>query len=642
MMLLPSILAISYSYLSIVIMGKPSNERFIRERHFKNLSLITATSSNVANRNQRTKLNHSKIPKYAESLTIPPVLHDAAIDSFVEIAIRQINQQVLPKGYPRTTLWAYGRPKDPSTFRHPTGTIETVKDQTLHVSWINQLVNNPESCLNNSKSKACNYLIHVLQDKYGTPIIDQLLHWANPIQSLCDDGTDRANCAGTTATAYWGPVPTTVHVHGAHVEAKSDGFPERWVLPDANNMPKGHAITGTYANNYTYVNNGPQATLFFHDHTLGITRLNVYAAAGGFWLVRSKNRTADLNELDCKNRKQALPGPPPVYGEDPNGNPAVRRRIREIPLFIQSMSFYDDGSLFYPASRKFFNGLGNGDVFADKSGFVVPLKPDPGADVSPIWNSEAFFDTWVVNGKTWPKFEVAPERYRFRVLNLADSTTLNLSLKVSNGDEELPFYIIGADQGYLPHVVSVRTGYYTQILQPGQNGVEEPQDSSAQALLIMPGERYDVIIDFTGIKSKTEVVMINTAPNSPFDGFQSYMPADPATIGQVLKFVVNINLKNPDGDKSTLPTCLRLSPNLTLPEATLNRTLKLVEKESAFCLQFNLSFGLVNASCNNDVQNEELGPAMVTLGYGNNQSVGNRWSDSGEMNPALNSTEIVV
>jgi spore coat protein A len=158
----------------------------------------------------------------------------------------------------------------------------------------------------------------------------------------------------------------------------------------------------------------------------------------------------------------------------------------------------------------------------------------------------------------------------------------------------------------------------------------------------MPGECYDVIIDFTDIKIKTEKVMINTAPNSPIDGFQSYMPADPATIGQVLKFVVNINLKNPDGDKSTLPTCLRLSPNLTLPEATLNRTLKLVEKESTFCLQLNQSFGLVNASCNNDVQNEELGPAMVTLGYGNNQSVGNRWSDSGEMNPALNSTEIVV
>lgn len=671
-------------------------------------------------RSERNKLDHSKIPKYVDSLIIPPVLHDASIERFAEVAIRQIAQQILPNGYPETILWAYGSPRDPSTFSNPAWTIETIKDEPLRVTWINQLVKDPEACQNDPASDACNYLVHVLQDKYGIPIIDQTLHWANPGQAICDDGFQKTDCKGTTADPYWGPVPTTMHLHGSHVEALSDGFPESWFLPDANDIPEGYARHGTYYNTlttpvdpnlatddlvvpkdismvlqddtvgllqndmppgvitpsdpsqivptvlqqdpglgnskqimsilasggyttYNYNNDGPQATLFFHDHTLGITRLNVYAAAGGFWLVRGKHATYDLYEYDCDDKKQALPGPPPMYGEDPNGDPVVRQKIREIPLMIQSMSFFDDGSLFYPANRLYFDGRGDGDVFADTSSYDVPFKPDSEADVSPIWNPEAFFDTWVVNGKTWPKLEVAPERYRFRILNLADSTTLNLSLKVGNSDEELPIYIIGADQGYLPYVVKIRTGYYTQLRTPGGDNKEESQGSPEQALLLMPGERYDVIIDFTGLKNGAEVLMINTAPNEPFGGFKEYDAADPHTMGQVLKFVVNYDLKNPDGDQSTPATCLRLNPKVTLPEATGKRILKLVEKESEVCIADAESSGVKSVSCSKENEHISLGPAMAMLGYGNDQtSSGNRWCDPIEMNPSVNSTEIVV
>ena len=687
-------------------------------------ALTFASTTNVPPRNlrsQRNKLDHSKIPKYVESLTIPPVLHDASVESSIEVAIRQITQQILPSGYPATTVWAYGNPTDPSTFSYPAGTIETIKDKPVKVTWINQLVKDPDSCTSDSASDACNYLRHVLRDKYAIPIVDQTLHWANPAQALCEDGSHKTDCKGTTADPYWGPIPTTMHLHGAHVDSISDGFPESWFLPDANDIPEGFALHGTYfyditalkepeissddddddlvhpgdddltflgyddlvlsretllgqqynpimdpttsipqeqglgssqqivatpptpgQASYYYPNDGPQATLFFHDHTLGLTRLNVYAAGAGFWLVRGKHSTYDLYEYDCEGKKQALPGPPPVYGEDPNGDPAVRMKIREIPLAIQSMSFYDNGALFYPANRLFFDGIGDGDVFAETSGYDVPFRPDTDADVSPIWNPEAFFDTWVVNGKTWPKLEVAPEQYRFRILNLADSTTLNLALKVEKSCEELPFYVIGSDQGYLPYVVKLRTGFFTQITEPGGNNREESQDKPEQALLLMPGERYDVIIDFTGIEDGTEILMINTAPNEPFGGFDDYIPADPESTGQVLKFIVDKKLKNPDGDQSTPATCLRLNPKVTLPEATSTRVLRLLENESKTCIKAESS-GVKQVSCNEEKECQSLGPSMALLGYGNAQhSSGNKWKDPIEMNPSLDSTEIVV
>ncbi len=159
----------------------------------------------------------------------------------------------------------------------------------------------------------------------------------------------------------------------------------------------------------------------------------------------------------------------------------------------------------------------------------------------------------------------------------------------------------------------------------------------------MPGERYDVIIDFTGLKNGAEVLMINTAPNEPFGGFKEYDAADPHTMGQVLKFFVNHDLKNPDGDQSTPATCLRLNPKLTLPEATGKRILKLVEKESKVCVSNAESSGVKSVSCSKEKEHISLGPAMAMLGYGNDQtSSGSRWYDPIEMNPSVNSTEIVV
>jgi len=106
------------------------------------------------------------------------------------------------------------------------------------VRWINGLVD--------ERGK---YLNHLL------PVVDQTVHWANPPME-CRDGTMRTDCAGTSDDTYEGPVPIVTHVHGAHVEPHSDGYPEAWWLPAAKNIPKGYATKGTLFDDATGTNDG--------------------------------------------------------------------------------------------------------------------------------------------------------------------------------------------------------------------------------------------------------------------------------------------------------------------------------------------------------------------------------------------------
>ncbi len=159
---------------------------------------------------------------------------------------------------------------------------------------------------------------------------------------------------------------------------------------------------------FEYDNSQPAATLWYHDHTLGMTRTNVYAGPAGFWLVRD-----DIE--DSLN----LPGPAPKPG-DPLWVPADPMSdvppYWEIPIVIQDRSFNADGSLHYPDSRYDFDQ------------FPGPYIPEPDSDLSPIWNPEAFFNTMVVNGRTWPVLAVEPDMYRFRFLNGCNSRFLILKL----------------------------------------------------------------------------------------------------------------------------------------------------------------------------------------------------------------------
>ena len=554
------------------------------------ISAVTSWTSGAAL--AATPLDPTLIPKYVTPLVIPPVMNSTGTPNTYDIAVREFKQQILPAGHPATRVWSYGPTADPipavapaanSQFNYPAYTIETNANTPVNVRWRNELVaidpGTGHPYPNGDPRRT--FLPHFLP-------LDQTLHWANPPASGCMDGTNRPDCATLNPFPYQGPVPMVTHLHGAHVDPHSDGYPEAWWLPAASNIPAGYARTGTifddatgtnpgnlgYAD-YTYRNDQPATTLWFHDHSLGITRANVYAGPAGFWLIRGGANDGAKN--GATNQPAVLPGPAPVAGEtvaalNTPSNP-VRNKIREIPIVIQDRSFNTDGTLDYPDSRTFFDGF---------AGPYVPYS-----DIAPTWNPEAFFNTMVVNGTTWPTMQVAPAKYRLRLLNGCNSRFLNLALfelkqtpnnKTKYG-AELPMYQIGAEQGFLPKVVEIKSGFATFL--PGNGTIPKrtkaPRDQ--QALLMGLAERADIIVDFSGFANGTIIRMINTAPDAPFGGFPD-LPADPQTTGQVMEFVVNSALTLPSDATTTSPFNLVLNTEQPLGAPTVTRKVSLNEEES--------------------------------------------------------------
>ena len=376
------------------------------------------------------------------------------------------------------------------------------------------------------------------------------------------------------------------HVHGAHVNPESDGYPEAWWLPAANNIPAGYATQGGLYDQWDRTNTWPGSALFgyynsqrastiwYHDHALGMTRNNVYAGPAGFWLIRGSSTP----EPDLMTG--ALPGPAPAMGEDPNFNAEVRAKIREVSIAIQGRTFTDHGQLYFPNNRAYFEMLNH----KRKSAILdIPFFPEDAgstsgspspSDVAPIWNPEFFGNTMVVNGTTWPVYNVAPSKYRLRLLNGCNARTLMLKM-VSDPMADRPataayqFYQIGSEGGLLPG---------------GAVALDQ--------LLMMPAERADVIVDFTGLENGTEIYIINEGPDEPFGGgatVTDFDPADPETTGQVMMFVVNSSLLNAPGSTDTTasaPAALVFAPIGPLVPDAPARQVSLNEEESIkVCVQ---------------------------------------------------------
>jgi len=486
-----------------------------RAGYFLIVTILCASASALAAPLPGGSQDPTLIPKYRESLTIPPLMPSVAANTY-SIAVRPHVQQVLPTGFPATKVWAYGSTNSSTSFNWPAFTIEARQFSPVTVTWRNQLVD--------ARGK---FVPHLLP-------IDPTLHWANPPGPV-----DTRPTFTTTPGPYTGPVPIVTHLHGAHVDPESDGYPEAWYLPDAENIAdcKTSSRPGcffTRGSNYrnapgfspeegqatfVYRNDQRATTLWYHDHTLGMTRANVYTGLAGFYLLRDPYEKA-LN----------LPGP---YGK------------YEIPLAIQDRSFNSDGSLFYPDSRTFFDG------------FAGPYIPAPNSDISPIWNPEFFGNVMVVNGKTWPKLSVEQRKYRFRFLNGCDSRWL--VVKFGDGSLQpngLAFHVIGTDGGLV-------TGAPVAVTQ----------------FNLAPGERLDVVVDFSSIPVGTRLVLMNVAPDSPFGG--EVVPgeeSDPGTTGQVMAFDV---VRRTAPDTSVLLASLHPPSDGFEPKAiTTRRTVTITEFDS--------------------------------------------------------------
>jgi FtsP/CotA-like multicopper oxidase with cupredoxin domain len=224
-----------------------------------------------------------------------------------ELTISEFKQKLHRDLLP-TTVWGFAG-------SYPGPTIEASVNQPVSVHWINDL-----------------------RDTNGFLRTNHFL----PVD-LCLDGPNVHGAAPRVVT----------HLHGGHVMPANDGYPENTFLP-------GESATTFYPNLQ------PPGTIWYHDHALGITRLNVYMGLAGFYLIR-----------DATEAALGLPA-----GE------------YEIALAIQDRTFNPDGSLQYPG----------------------------------VWQDHFFGDKILVNGKVWPFLEVKRGKYRFRTLNGSTSRTYTLAL----------------------------------------------------------------------------------------------------------------------------------------------------------------------------------------------------------------------
>ncbi|MER8186093.1 multicopper oxidase domain-containing protein [Kitasatospora sp. NPDC094015] len=478
-------------------------------------------------------LDPAALPKYVTPLPVlpamPPVATDGGVDQY-RLAARQFSQQILPDGLPATLVWGYGSSAHPDSFHFPALPLEATVGRPVRALWANELLD-----------AQGRFLPHLLP-------VDPTLHWANPAGG--EDGRDSRPTFTATPGPYRGPVPMVPHLHGARVPQEADGYPEAWYLPDAVDIPDGYARTGSFhagfaraaadaggadwpagAAVFEYPNDQRATALWLHDHTLGMTRLNIYAGLCGTYLLRGGE--ADLPA-------GALPGPAPAPGDAPG------TAYREIPIVIQDRSFEGDGSLFFPAGRGFV-----GDV-PEEGPFV------PESDVPPIWNPESFGDTMVVNGRTWPVLEVEARRYRFRLVNGSNARTLLLKIAADPLAERpaaaaLPCWQIGSDGGFLP------------------------APARLDQVLLGVGERADVVVDFGGLPAGAELHLINEGPDEAYGGGlpgSDFEAADPATTGQVLKFVVTAASS---ADTSLPPERLALPARTPLGTPERTRELSLSE-----------------------------------------------------------------
>jgi FtsP/CotA-like multicopper oxidase with cupredoxin domain len=489
-----------------------------------------------------------EVPQFRTPLLVPPAMPRTGVHcsddgeeiDYYEISVRQFREQILPAGLPATTVWGYGPAGSgdgrggPGLHHAPSPTIEARYDRPVRVTWINELV---DDC--------GNFLPHLLP-------VDPTLHWANPSGGAV--GRDSCPTLTSTPGPYTGPVPMVTHVHGTvGLGDESDGYAEAWYLPDADDIPAGFATEGTWYHffrgkaaatydvtwrpglaTFQYPNRDRASTNWYHDHTLGLTRLNVYAGPAGFYLLRGGPAGDDAVRDSRTGGRATLPGPAPQENDPPC------RRHREIPLAIQDRSFQADGSLFYPDTRAFFDGVV--DPYA-------PAGPFP-----PAWNPEFFGDTIVVNGSTWPFQEVEQRRYRFRVLNGCGARFLILDFA---GIPGVQAWVIGNDGGFLPAPVNLTDDHHNR-------------------LPIGPAERADLVVDFTDVPVGDHVLG-NVGPDEPYGGGVpgvDFPPADPGTTGRIMRFRV---VPRVGPDLSTPPRFLRL-PGLTpLPAELRTRRLALVE-----------------------------------------------------------------
>ena len=344
----------------------------------------------------------------------------------------------------------------------------------------------------------------------GLVTADQTIDWADPLGQAalngCTDFPQDMNNVFTTNpnlnpycnTPYKGSPPAVVHLHGGETSSFIDGGPLSWFTPSGKKGKNFYSRwnAGYGAAVYKYDNFQEPGTLWFHDHVMGQTRTNVYSGFAGFYFLE-----------DPVNEPKKLPD-----------------NAFQIEMAIQDRQFDTNGQLFFP------DGSSSPLPGATQCGSGLAGDPclnggPPNPLNHPFWNPEFIGDVAVVNGAPWPVLHVEPRRYRLHLLDGSNARVYNLSFGTA------PVYAIGADDSYLNKPVKI------------------------SKVFIAPGERNDVIVDFSRFAGKT-ITVTNDAPIPFPDGLFPVrhkdpvtgvtLPADQPQMAKIMKIVVDKTLSSPD------------------------------------------------------------------------------------------------
>jgi FtsP/CotA-like multicopper oxidase with cupredoxin domain len=448
----------------------------------------------------------ANVPQFVTPLT---ELSERRVDGTqpVSVDMEEFQQKILPPHlYPKsgkfaegTFLWGYDvNRRGPSW---PGATIESRRGVATEIHYSNH-IEGPDGS-------------PPFLQRYLT--VDLTVHWADPIKQsdhdhcmqgdenggdfYTPDGGDAVNDAGVIGgqqqavppacmVPAGGPIPTVTHLHGAEVLSAFDGHPDAWFTPRAAITGPGFVSTTSH-----YPNQQEATTLWFHDHALGMVRLNVYSGLAAFYLLRDRRDTGSPS--------------------NPVTLPAGRF---EQEILVADRMFDTDGQLLFPDGSASADGGVNGLEGA-------PANPN----LHPFAIPEFFGNVITVNGKSWPFLRVQPRRYRFRILNGSNARFYQMQLfeeartqsgaftgiatlftDTSNPPVGIPgphIWQIGSDGGFLDAPVDV------DVTTPGAPATGDP---NVAHLFMAPAERSDVLIDFAGQSGK-RFIMTNTAV-TPYPG----------------------------------------------------------------------------------------------------------------------------
>ncbi len=360
---------------------------------------------------------------------------------YYNIVMGQYTDQLHPSLGP-TTLYGYANANSPE-FKHLGGAIVATKDRPVRITWQNNL---PPT--------------HILpaDDSVITPFV-------------------------TGANMFNRAAP---HLHGGLVPWPSDGGPYHWFAADGE---RGASVVdwlpvdlaGTRNNDYWYPNNQSARMMWYHDHAIGITRLNAYAGLASGYLLKDPSVEVPLmNSLGVAAERQS-----------------------PIPLVIQDKVFNTDGTLWYPNTYDL-------QYFMLAKGFTAAGLPSPSL-VAEFWG-----DTMLVNGSVYPTLTVYPRKYRFQILNACNTRFMNLQLWTAAGQR----FPLNTEPNYAapgPAILQLGTegGFLDGTAVP--KGVTIPTIAGAVGMLLAPAERADIVIDFSKIKPGRYVILHNDAP-VPYPG----------------------------------------------------------------------------------------------------------------------------